>query len=720
MVKANRFLGDFFCMSKGRTFGKIKVVSALKWFLPFILISIFSLQLQASSKIELSIIEPSNNDCIGGTMHVKVIASAPKGIRRVEFILDGRVKSTVYKRPFIAGIDFSKVVPGDHKLKIIAVSNDNKIKSEIVRLRKPEVNDFGYGAHLYGNGSFFKVWAPSARKVDVLVGGTFNDRISFHKLKTKRIVLSQHGEDWFGFVPGVLPWQKYMFELTTSEGHVKLVQDPYARQMERTSSGIGASVVVDDKSFPWTDQGYVIPRFEDMVIYELHIGTFCGNGDGMSFPCRYVDVKSKIEYLKKLGVNMIQIMPVHEFNGEYSWGYNPSGFFAPESTYQSENPSYHDLKFMINEFHRNGIGVIVDVVYSHSSADETNYLWNFDGENNIYFDWGIGTDWGSGFSFGKQHVGKFLTDNAVYWLDEFHADGLRFDTVNWITKTGASGWNMLRDLLNTVKYVKPSSIMIAENLPNDPVITNYLGFDAQWYVDMHHYLEFELKKPSGTANLDRIKESIGWDGFAHNTNLIKYIESHDEVGGMNGKQRLIQELGGRKNQWSVKKASMAAAILLSSPGVPMLFMGQEFLQDGKFADDKFHSPYWGYEFDQVGSESFALYRDLLTTRWLNPALRSNHIEYTQPKDLSKIITYRRSDGNGNEVLVVCNFSDKIFSNFGVFTGHNSSYVWKEIFNSDSQFYGGDGNVNFGDEHSVDGKIFIKLGKWSVAIFKIER
>ncbi len=281
----------------------------------------------------------------------------------------------------------------------------------------------GMGAVPYGGGATFRVWAPFASAVSVK--GTFNGAASVVPL-----VHENHGY-WSADVPGVAVDDQYRFAITNPAANSGVPfekNDPYARAL---TNSVGNSIVADP-SYVWQSVGYGTPPWNELVIYELHVGTFLF--DAVNHRRGNFDtVISKLRSLADLGVNAIQVMAADEFPGDVSWGYNPAFIFAIEASYGGPN----GFRRLVDAAHACGIAVIFDVVYNHLGPDDLD-LWKFDGwspngaanEGGIYFynDWRRQTPWGDTRpDYGRAEVRQYLRDNALQWLEECCCDGLRWD-----------------------------------------------------------------------------------------------------------------------------------------------------------------------------------------------------------------------------------------------------------------------------------------------------
>ncbi len=346
----------------------------------------------------------------------------------------------------------------------------------------------GMGAIPHQGGVAFRVWAPNARQV--AVSGSFNAWDG-----GKHPMQSEGNGYWYTDVDEARIGDEYRFLLTTDQGELSRI-DPYAREVTN-SVGNG---IVHDPHFDWEGDAFTLPPWNEVVIYELHVGTFNGK-DSKERDEKFTAVASRFQELKKLGVNAIEIMPVGEFAGDISWGYNPAHIFAVESAYGGPE----GLKTFIRRAHQEGIAVILDVVYNHFGPSDLD-LWQFDGwqENGrggIYFynDDRAFTPWGETRpDYGRGEVRQFIMDNAMMWFDDYHIDGIRFDCTQFIRTVHGSedrdlpeGWSLLQWINSEVERRFPGRITIAEDLQSDSWLTKDVGaggagFGAQWDARFVH------------------------------------------------------------------------------------------------------------------------------------------------------------------------------------------------------------------------------------------
>jgi len=552
----------------------------------------------------------------------------------------------------------------------------------------------GMGASLYEGGTSFRIFAPHARRV--WVAGDFNG------WSTDRNELgNEFNGNFSADVGGAHRWQKYKFWIEARDGSRFWKADPRAARMENSS---GSSIIHDPGAYWWRNTNFRTPPFREMVFYEMHIGSFTRPSGGVG---TWRAALEKLDYLAGLGVNMLEVMPVAEFPGDFSWGYNPSEPMAPESGHGSPE----DMKNFIDEAHARGMGVVIDIVMNHWGPSDLP-MWCVDGNclgnGGAYFysDDRAKTPWGDTRpDYGRKEVRDYIKDTAAMWLHEYHADGLRWDGTKYIrTKNGDGtgniddGANMLKWINQTTSASQPWKIKIAEDFGGHDWITGDTGFDSQWDGGFVHPVRGAvIGGNDGDRNMWSVKDAITHSFNGQATQRIIYTESHDEVA--NGQQRLPEMIWpGNASSWASKKRStLAAAIAFTSPGIPLIFQGQEFLEDGWFtAEDPLD---WQKAHNYHGITQ--LYRDLahLRRNWKNNTrgLRGNNVNVFHVNNNDKVVGYHRWDngGPGDDVVVVANFSGRYFPNYRV--GFPRGGLWYVRFNSDFNGY----SSNFGNTRTLD-------------------
>ncbi|WP_194778413.1 alpha-amylase family glycosyl hydrolase [Pararhodonellum marinum] len=568
----------------------------------------------------------------------------------------------------------------------------------------------GMGAIVSEDGVTFRVWAPNAQRVFVM--GSFN------KWNDESNELEHRADGyWDTFVEGAKTGDEYKYVLLNGEQKLSR-NDPYARLVTQSN---GNSVIYDPYK-DWEDHQFQIAPFNELVIYEIHIGTFNREGLEEDQVGTFYTAVEKLDYLRDLGINAIEIMPVMEFAGDHSWGYNPSHPFAIETAYGGPD----GLKHFIFEAHIRGIAVIMDVVFNHFGPSDMD-LWQFDGwkegdYGGIYFynDHKAKTPWGENRpDYGRKEVLNYLRDNALMWLDTFQCDGLRFDATAFIRYMDHAdphnhtelkeGYAFLQSLNSELKERFPHKILIAEDLQADPVVTadiehNGLGFHTQWGTGFAHGIKRVLLEVHDRhRNLQLVVESLftrfNNDAFQR----IIFTESHDHVA--NGSSRLPEEIqpGEADGEYAKKKSTLGAITLFTAPGIPMIFQGQEFLTYGSFSDTNPLDWSWQANFNGIS----IMFRDLINLRkGLDPALIGLSGQGTETLHFNQetlVLAYSRThlDHLENPALIILNFSDHERYDYKV--GVPFEGDWHVKFNSGWKGYDQDfSEIEVSSVHTGDG------------------
>src|SRR5688572_7977333 len=577
------------------------------------------------------------------------------------------------------------------------------------------------GAHLIADGATFRVWAPHARAVHVV--GDFNNR-----QRTDASLLTRDAQGhWRGFISGARDRQRYMFYVV-GEGSEGLKRDPYARELQ---TPFPSECCLRSADFPWHDSGYVTPAFHDFVIYQLHVGTF----STPNLPAKggtFLDVACKIPYLARLGVSAIQLMPIQEFQTEFSLGYNGTDYFSPEMDFAVEDaalapyaegvnklldakgvPRYrvedlhgemNQLKALVDLAHLHGLAVVLDLVYNHAGGDfgdESLYFFDrqsTDGghRNSLYF-----TDKGHAgglvFDFGKPEVRDFLIHNARFFLDEYRVDGFRHDQISVIDHDGAPhGWSFCQDLTSTLRAHRPRSFDKAEYWSVNPSIVKSPPEGAGFDTSLTDGLRIAIRQVIGEASapderpldMTGLARSLWPDGFDAHWQFVQGPENHDIV--YRDREQRVARLGdpGHPRSWYGRsRARVATAISLTAPGLPMRFMGQESLEDKQWSDNcAFHDNlllHWaGLESgDRQMVDHLRFTRELIQLRWRYPGLRGQGFRIVHTHDENRVLAFHRwVEGEGHDVLVVVHLAP--FTRVDYRIGFPGGGEWREIFNSD--------------------------------------
>lgn len=564
-------------------------------------------------------------------------------------------------------------------------------------------------------GTHFAVWAPNAMRVSVV--GDFN------QWDGRRHPMYRLGDSgvFSLFIPDIGCGDIYKYEVKINSQTIVLKTDPYGFRCEVRPAN--ASIVADLFSFDWKDDKWLQDRKkytfekEPMNIYELHLGSwkrFIEDGDFPGGFMNYRELAPELaDYVKEMGYTHVELMPVMEHPLDESWGYQVTGYYAVTSRYGSPK----DFMYFMDYMHRQGIGVILDWVPAHFPKDQ-NGLARFDGTCLYeHFDprQGEHPHWGTLiYNYGRPQVSNFLIANALFWKDIYHADGIRMDAVasmlyldygrnpgEWIANENGGNENleavrMLQKLSGVFHEKKDGALLIAEESTAWPMVTgdpeeDGLGFDLKWNMgwmnDFTSYMKADpyFRKGSHGALVFSMV-------YAYSEKFILPF-SHDEA--VHGKRSMLMKMPG---DYELKYGNLRAAFgfMLTHPGKKLQFMGQEFAQEEEWSEQG--SLHWE-ELEDKNHQNLQLYVKELNQFYLkHPALYENDyepegFEWISCMDADHgIITFMRRDSKKKEqLLVICNFTPVLYENFKVGVPFEGSY--KEIFNSDSERYGGTGCLN---------------------------
>ncbi|MBA3440544.1 MAG: 1,4-alpha-glucan branching protein GlgB [Pyrinomonadaceae bacterium] len=576
-----------------------------------------------------------------------------------------------------------------------------------------------FGAHLRElegvRGVAFAVWAPNAQRVSVV--GNFNDWDGrLHQMRR----LASSGV-WELFIPDLAPGTVYKYEIRTREGAIFLKADPYAFYIEVPPN---TASVVYESEYEFQDQTWLDERAKSdflrrpLSIYEVHLGSWRWSVDGESRPLNYRETAPLLaDYVLDMGFTHVEFMPLKGHPYTPSWGYQVTSYYAPTARYGSPD----DFRFLVDYLHQRGIGVILDWVPAHFPKDAW-ALGRFDGTalyEHLDSRLGEHPDWGTYiFNYGRNEVRNFLLANALYWLEEYHIDGLRLDAVasmlyldysrsegEWIPNKHGGRENLeaislLRELNEVVHGSYPGVLMIAEESTawggvSRPTYTGGLGFGYKWNMGwMHDTLEYFSKDPIH-RRFHHNKLTFGLL-YAWTENFILPL-SHDEV--VHGKGSLIDKMPG--DRWQ-KFANLRAlyAYMWAHPGKKLLFMGGEFGQWSEWRFD--HSLDWHLldGADHRGLQN--LMRDINRLYRAEPALWEMDSEPAgfqwidaNNGDESVFAFMRTAPSTKRQVVCVCNFTPVVRQGYRVGLPKQGKY--REVLNTDASVYGGSNVGNGGSK-----------------------
>ena len=474
------------------------------------------------------------------------------------------------------------------------------------------------------------------------------------------------------------------------------VIDPYATDVDEEQK-IGIVRIKDGKrivdDYVWQHDGSPLPENHELVIYEMHVADFTGGEVDPDKRGKYVDAIEKLDYLRELGINAIELMPVNEHPGDYNWGYTVRHYFATESSYGSTE----DLKRFIDECHSRGIRVFIDGIYNHTDEEcpllliDRNY-WYYE---NKHYPEDPENYWGPEFNYDNydekldvKPAWKYVGDVVRYWVQEYHIDGIRFDAVRQLANDEFLDWLAHQSKKNTAP--KPF-YNIAEHIPDTSKITAPEGpLDACWHESFRYFViphicgeKFELEKLKEVFDPKR-------QGYATAINAINYLSTHD-------RERVFRELGDRGifDEAAFKRAKLAAALLMTVMGVPMLWMGEEF-GEHKRKSQTVTQPKkiaWPLLERAENRDLFEYYKKLIALRTENLALQSDNIEFFHENADAKVLAYVRWHEQGDRVIVVANFSDQNLCGYNVETRHVASLQnWRDLFTNTEVAAADDGLV----------------------------
>jgi 1,4-alpha-glucan branching enzyme len=618
-------------------------------------------------------------------------------------------------------------------------------------------------------GATFRAWAPRARAV--YVEGVFGGVGRWGQDPSLLLVKDENGY-WSGYVAEAREGDSYRFYVV-GEGSSGYKRDPYARELANDPAApfpVCPAVIRAASEYPWHDAGFRTPDYSDMVVYQLHIGTYAPAGPGWA--STFLDVATKIEHLVALGVNVVQPLPVYEMEDSPSLGYPGLGYqgadlfspaldyvvyhekkpvpylptinrllaakgFAPMTLHQLR-PGVAQLKAMVDLLHVYGIAVVFDVVHNHAGGwgrtykvpesvapggvlhgdDQSIYFWDraktagadgsYDNNQSLYFT-DQGFVGGLAFALWNADVRGFLHNNTLYHVKELHADGFRYDEISMLLAMNrASGWEFCKEGTTVVRAANPRVLQNAEYWPGEfgapaplmveSVDNGGLGCDTVQHDGLREAVRTAVEQAAmgvgACVEMSGIARALWPAGFAHSWQTVPCVENHDIV--KLGEKPRIPALadGSNHRSWYARsRTRVAMALLLTAPGIPQLFMGQEFLEDKQWCPDprtEAHLIWWGglergadgKMVDPAMGDHLRFTQDVVRLRCRQPALRGEGLNVFYASDADRVIAFQRwVQGVGQDVVVVATLSESTWWNYRV--GFPSAGRWVEVFNSDA-------------------------------------
>ncbi len=561
-------------------------------------------------------------------------------------------------------------------------------------------------------GTYFAVWAPSAKQVSVIgdfnhwVDGEFNLNVRWDSSGI-----------WEGFIPAVGKGNLYKYKIHSNiNNYVSEKADPYARRCEHPPKT--ASVVWED-TYKWKDKSWMHTRKKNNAldapysVYEVHLGSWRKNTEENRSLSYFELADELVTYVKEMNFTHVEFMPIMEYPYDPSWGYQITGYFAPTARFGYPE----ELKYLVDKLHQNEIGIILDWVPSHFPED-AHGLGYFDGSN-LYEHpdkrKGYHQDWKSLiFNYGRNEVRSFLISNAIFWLEQYHADGLRVDAVasmlfldysredgEWEPNIYGGNENLdavlfLKELNEEVYKSFPDVQTIAEEstafpMVSKPTFMGGLGFGMKWMMGwMHDTLDYFSKDTIYRKyHQNEITFSLT---YAFTENFMLPL-SHDEV--VHGKKTILGRMPG--DEWQrFANLRLLYGYMFTHPGTKLLFMGSEF---GHYEEWNFQKSLdWNLLEFYPHKNTQNYFKDLNLFYKSTPALyekgfSNEGFEWVSYDDSeNSVISYLRKGNNPkDDVLVICNFSPQTLVNYKIQVPRKGKLL--EVFNSNHEKYGGSGTVN---------------------------
>jgi 1,4-alpha-glucan branching enzyme len=592
-------------------------------------------------------------------------------------------------------------------------------------------DDTPMGAELVAGGATFRCWAPRARAVHVT--GRFEGRAEWEATSANLMTRDWRGY-WSGFLPGVRDGDEYKFFVVggASSGYKR---DPYARELTREPVyPLASSVVRDPSAYRWHDKRHRDPAFHDLIVYQLHVGTFHGPTRETRV-AKFLDVLDRLDYLIALGVTTLSLLPVVEYSPASGARYDGGDLFSPEpdfivppeelgdylprvnSLFARCNqppllradlvPAIHQLKALVDLCHLHGISVIIDVAFNGVGPELENQdesLWFFDRapdpsdpNESLYF-----TDQpaqGRAFALWKREIRQFLIDNAKFWIQEYHVNGLRYVNTNIVVQNNPrDGWHLAQHMTGTVRFASPSAIQIAEYSPPEPRLTRSVadggaGFDAVQHEGLCNAIRKVLGESvvgrDAAVDLRGLATNLASRGVSAQWRRLTCLENPRCLSeGTATRVAHLADPGNARSWYARSRARVATGLLLTAPGIPMLFMGQELLEDKAWHEDVREHPasllWWeGLQSgDRAMLDFLRFTQDVVRLRRRQPALRSDNINVYHVNEPGRVLAFHRwLHETGRDVVVALSLSETTHQSYELGFPRPGHYA--EVFNSDT-------------------------------------
>jgi 1,4-alpha-glucan branching enzyme len=554
-----------------------------------------------------------------------------------------------------------------------------------------------------GGGVTFRVWAPNATSVSV--------RGSFNGWGQTSLVEEGTSGIWSADVSAASAGDQYKYFIDGSRWE----RDPRGRQVVNS---IDNTIVYDPNAFDWEGDTRLSVNPSDLVIYEMHVGAFYDPSPLNGLPGNFYNAITKLDYLQEMGFNAVELLPIWEFPGDYSWGYNPSDPFTVENTAYGGPDG---LKNFVKEAHARGIHVFMDVVHNHYGPGDLD-MYDFDTGSGpgIYFYSAAGiccTPWGSRPDYSNEGVRSYIIDNFKMWMDEYNIDGFRWDAVGAMRRYDP-GYVAIPEADTLIQYI--NNVEINANRPGVYSVAEDqafgMGFDGEWD---HGFGSTLINQAVQSSDANRDMNAL-WSEISGSSlfNII-FAETHDLVGNLNGpsNQRLPKRIHSTDpdSYWARKRSMLAGAVIMTTPGVPMLFMGQEMLEDEQFGDG---NPLdWNHVNNYPGVVNF--FRDMTHLRrnldGVSLGLTGPNVTQQHLNNSAKVLAYHRwGAGTDDQVMVIMNWSATSFGSYNLNFPENGT--WYVNLNSDSTTYGSDFSNVGGSVIQVAGNQgTVGIGPYSVLV-----